>query len=82
MQLMGLQEMKGKSKATGKAYDAVLLFVQSEDDRIIGVKTDDVWVPRDMWDDMVGEEPSKALLGHEVTASFNKRGFLQDIKIQ
>ena len=45
MEVLGLQVMQGKTKA-GKPYDAVLLFVRSEDDRVIGVKTDDVWVPR------------------------------------
>lgn len=79
---MGLQEMKGKSKATGKAYDAVLLFVESDDDRVIGMKTNEVWVPREMWDQKIGEAPSAAFVGLDVTLSFNQRARLQDIQIQ
>ena len=78
MEVLGLQVMQGKTKA-GKPYDAVLLFVRSEDDRVIGVKTDDVWVPRDMWDDKIGADPGDAFIGLNVTASYNRRGFLQDI---
>lgn len=80
MKLMGLQVMQGKSKVSGNAYDAVLLFVDSEDDRVIGVKTNEVWVPREMWDQKVASPPSEAFVGLDVFLSFTQRGRLQDIK--
>lgn len=82
MRILGLQEMKGTSKATGKPYDAVIVYVSEEREGVVGVLTDSIWVPRNTWDSQVGDVPDKSLLGFNVFASFNRRGYLDSIKIQ
>lgn len=43
MRILGLQEMKGTSKATGKPYDSVIVYVSEERDGVVGVLTDSVF---------------------------------------
>lgn len=80
MQVLGLREMKGKSKESGKPYDAVLLFVTDSDPAVIGLLTADIWVPRDVWNRDVNEPIDDGFLGREVFPSYNKRGYLIAIK--
>lgn len=50
MKVVGIQEMKGVSKKTGKPYDSVVLYVTGEAKDVVGCITDNIWVPRDVWD--------------------------------
>lgn len=81
MKILGLQEMKGTSKATGKPYDSVVVYVSEERDGVVGVLTDSVWVPREVWDAQIGDVPDDALLGLEIFPSYNRRGYLQHIEM-
>ena len=56
MKVLGIQEMKGVSKKTGKPYDSVVLYVTGEAKDVVGCITDNIWVPRDVWDSQVGEQ--------------------------
>lgn len=82
MQIMGLQEMKGTSKKTGKPYDSVVLYVSEQVDGVYGVRTSDIWVPRELWDEQVGECVGDGLLGLEVYPSYDRRGYLQQLTVK
>ena len=49
MKIVGIQEMKGVSKKTGKPYDSVVLYVTGEAKDVVGCITDNIWVPREVW---------------------------------
>lgn len=62
MKVVGIQEMKGVSKKTGKPYDSVVLYLTGEAKDVVGCITDNIWVPRDVWDSQVGEPVSDAFI--------------------
>ena len=66
MKIVGIQQMKGVSKKTGKPYDSVVLYVTGEAKDVVGCITDNIWVPRDVWDSQVGEPVSDAFIGMDV----------------
>ena len=77
MKVLGIQEMKGVSKKTGKPYDSVVLYVTGEAKDVVGCITDNIWVPRDVWDSQVGEPVSDAFIGMDVYPAYDRRGFFQ-----
>jgi len=82
MKVVGIQEMKGVSKKTGKPYDSVVLYVTGSYQDVIGEISDSVWVPRDIWDSQVGEPVSDAFIGVEVYPAYDRRGYLQSLNMK
>lgn len=82
MKVVGIQEMKGVSKKTGKPYDSVVLYVTGEAKDVVGCITDNIWVPRDVWDSQVGEPVSDAFIGMDVYPAYDRRGFLQSLNMK
>lgn len=83
MKVVGIQQMKGESKKTGKAYDAVILYVTEDGVKdVVGCRTDNIWVPRDVWDSQVGEPVSDAFIGMDVYPAYDRRGFLQSLNMK
>lgn len=82
MKVVGIQEMKGVSKKTGKPYDSVVLYVTGEAKDVVGFITDNIWVPRDVWDSQVGEPVSDAFIGMDVYPAYDRRGFLQSLNMK
>lgn len=83
MKVVGIQQMKGVSKKTGKAYDAVILYVTEDGVKdVVGCRTDYIWVPRDIWDSHVGEPVSEAFIGMDVYSAYDRRGFLQSLNMK
>ncbi len=82
MKILGIQEMKGTSRKTGKSYDAVILYVGEEREGVVGVATGDVWVPRELWDNLGLQASNDSLLGAECYPSYDRHGFLQRVEIQ
>ena len=75
MKVVGIQQMKGESKKTGKAYDAVILYVTEDGVKdVVGCRTDNIWVPRDIWDSQVGEPVSDAFIGMDLYPAYDRRG--------
>ena len=82
MKIVGIQEMKGVSKKTGKPYDSVVLYVTGEAKDVVGCITDNIWVPRDVWDSQVGVPVSDAFIGMDVYPAYDRRGFLQSLNMK
>ena len=82
MKVVGIQEMKGISKKTGKPYDSVVLYVTGPYKDVIGEITDSVWVPRDVWDSQVGEPVSDVFVGMDVYPAYDRRGFFQSLNMK
>lgn len=82
MKVVGIQEMKGVSKKTGKPYDSVVLYVTGEAKDVVGCITDNIWVPRDIWDAQVGEPVSDAFIGMDLYPAYDRRGFLQSLNMK
>lgn len=81
MKVVGVQEMKGTSKKTGKSYDAVMLHCCGSREGVVGEHVEEVWVPRDVWDREVAA-PYESVVGMEVFPSYDRRGFLQQLNMQ
>ncbi len=78
VEVCGVKYLEGKSKRTGKDYEAYILFY-TEDGKpqgVTGFVTGDVFVSVDILD---GRVPS---VGDRVTLFYDKRGFLTDIKFE
>lgn len=80
--MVGFAEKKGTSKKSGKPYDAVLVYVLSPRPNVVGYFAEEIWVPRELYDAAAGGVPFDKLLNKDCSASYDRRGFIQNFEIR
>lgn len=80
-QIVGLKEMKGTSRKTGKPFDAVIVNAVEPKREVLGYGVVEQFVDRGMFDAAAKGRPMKDLLQKECTFLYDQGGFLQSFNI-
>lgn len=79
-QVLGIREMRGVSRKTGKEYDGVILYLSHSENGVIGVSCEDVYIRRDLFDRATEGQELCDLIGFDCEVFYDRRGFVRGLQ--